>query len=171
MVGDASLQPVGGGGRILRSSLPTPLERDCESPDMPSPPPEAGVCTEPAEAALGLVGLNTRPPSPPTGKGPCSAWQAAGQLAGGRDLRTSLQLHERSKVTFRRAAFHSLGHFPALKLSAKAKGNISRCFLQLPSQSCSDQTQRHVVGRSPVGSSYSLCGNLGFAAWAYQTGP
>lgn len=135
---------------------------------MPSPPPEAGVCMEPVEAALGLVGLNTRPPSPPTGKGPCSAWQVAGQLAGGRDLRT---LHERSKVTFQRAAFHSLGHFPALKLSAEAKGDISRCFLQLPNQSCSDQTQRHVVGRSPVGSSYSLCGNLGSAAWAYQTGP
>ena len=67
---------------------------------MLSPPPEAGGCTEPAEAALGLVGLNTRPPSPPTGKGQCSVWQVAGQLAGGRDLRTSLQLHERSKATF-----------------------------------------------------------------------
>ena len=137
---------------------------------MLSPPPEAGGCTEPAEAALGLVGLNTRPPSPPTGKGQCSVWQVAGQLAGGRDLRTSLQLHERSKATFRRAAFHSLGHFPA-ELFAEVRCHISGCVFQLPNQSCSDQIQRHVVDRNPAGSGYSLCGNLGFAAWAYQTGP
>lgn len=91
---------------------------------MLGPPPEAGVCTEPMEAALGLVGLNTRPPSPPTGKGQCSAWQVAGQLVRGRDLRTSPQLHERSKVTFRRAAFHSLGHFP-VELFAEVRHNIS----------------------------------------------
>lgn len=76
----------------------------------------------------------------------------------------SLQLHKRSKITFRRLLSIAPDTSQPLGCLLKLK-IIAKIFSQLPNQSCSDPIQRHVVDRSMVGGSYSLRrGKSGFCS-------
>lgn len=59
VVGESSMQPVGGAGGVLRSSSPTPLERYCESSELAQSTPRSRCLERACSGCTEAVGSNT----------------------------------------------------------------------------------------------------------------